>query len=86
MKVIVDVGDGFDIAVVVDWLKDKCPSFVQYQIIEVAWEIERTDDDPWFQMEVEFDDETDAVKFILKWGQYANQCSKTRTIELVGET
>lgn len=67
MKVRVNMGDGFDMIEVVEWIKEHCPSFVEYSVIEVAWEIERTDDDPWFRFEVEFTNERDATLFLLRW-------------------
>ena len=67
MIVTCDMGDGFDLIEVANWLQEHCSSYVNYRVIEVAWEIERTDDDPWFRFEVEFSDERDATMFLLRW-------------------
>jgi hypothetical protein len=67
MKVRVNMGDGFDLIEVGDWLQQHCPDRYIYSVIEIAWEVERTDDDPWFQMEVEFTEEQDATMFLLRW-------------------
>ena len=67
MKVRVNMRDGFDLIEVCNWLQERCASYIEYRVIEVAWEIERNDDDPWFQMEVEFNDERDATMFLLRW-------------------
>lgn len=67
MKVTVDMGDGFDLIEVGEWLEKHFPGRYIYTVIEVAWEIERTDDDPWFRFEVEFTNEQDATLFLLRW-------------------
>lgn len=67
MKVTVDMDDGFDLIEVGEWLQKHFPDRYVYTVIEVAWEIERTDDDPWFRFEVEFTREQDATLFLLRW-------------------
>lgn len=67
MKVRVNMGDGFDLIEACEWLMKHCPSYIEYRVIELAWEVERTYDDPWFLMEVEFSDERDATMFLLRW-------------------
>jgi hypothetical protein len=67
MKVTVDMDDGFDLIEVGEWLEKHFPGRYIYTVIEVAWEIERTDDDPWFRFEVEFTNEQDATLFLLRW-------------------
>jgi hypothetical protein len=67
MKVTVDMDDGFDLIEVGEWLEKHFSGRYIYTVIEVAWEIERTDDDPWFRFEVEFTNEQDATLFLLRW-------------------
>ena len=67
MKVTVDMNDGFDLIEVGEWLEKHFSGRYIYTVIEVAWEIERTDDDPWFRFEVEFTNDQDATLFLLRW-------------------
>ncbi len=67
MKVAIDMSDGFDLIEVGEWLEKHFPGRYTYSVIEVAWEIERTEDDPWFRFEAEFTEESDATLFLLRW-------------------
>ena len=73
MIVRVNVGDRFDIDVVAQWIIDHCTSFVTHRFVTHRFvdgdeNVElRLQDYPWFQMEVEFNDERDATMFLLRW-------------------
>ena len=67
MKVTIDMGDGFDLIEVGEWLEKHFSGRYTYRVIEIAWVVERTEDDPWFKFEVEFTKESDATMFLLRW-------------------
>lgn len=57
----------FDVQEVVDWINKHLTSFINFRIIELEWTVDRIDSDPWFEFEAEFDKESDATLFLLKW-------------------
>lgn len=63
----IELRDGVDLTELIQWVIDNCVSFVEYQVIETPWSIDRDEGDAWFRLEVTFRDEADATLFLLRW-------------------
>lgn len=59
--------DNVDLTEVIQWAIDNCASFVEYQVVEIDWTVDRDDRDPWFKLEVTFRDASDVTLFLLRW-------------------
>ena len=68
MELIVSIyiyGD-FDTDYAVNWAIENCPSFENFQIMELSWE-EKQERNCWFRFDVKFNNEQDAMLFKLRW-------------------
>lgn len=63
----INIVNDFYVEDVVNWINEHCTSFINYRIIEIEWSVDRVDSDPWFEFQAEFETESDATLFLLKW-------------------
>ena len=63
----INIVNDFYVEDVVNWINLHCTSFINYRIIEIEWSVDRVDSDPWFEFQAEFETESDATLFLLKW-------------------